>query len=46
MTLIVSYYPIGTNMKMNVFLSHVRSFFLGHVEEESENLVVYAVEMI
>ena len=46
MTLIISQYPIQTSMIMHIFLDHVRSFFLDHVEEEYENLAVYVAEMV
>ena len=31
---------------MHTFLEHAYDFFLDHVEEESENLVVSAAEMV
>ena len=46
MTLIISQYPTRTNMIMHVFLDHVRDIFLDHVKEESENLIIFAAEMI
>ena len=33
-------------MTMHVILDHVYGFFLDHVEEQSENLVVYEAEIV
>ena len=41
-----TYLFIRINTIMHTFLDHAHDFFLDHVEEESQNLVVYATEMV